>query len=277
MLFRPGPAVLWAAATDASQSELKRRIAVVQDEVARTIEEIIASPVFNVTYRPMLRAILTDAVSNAWEDVRTQAALSELLATSRPALERLLAGDFQSIVVGRVNDAVWDMLQTNWLNAFGVPLGYELDYAPVLRAITDAIADPRVQEVFVAFGSDRLATDEARRLAERIAIGVIDSLLRDPRVPEVVQLMLTDPALREMVRPLSEAAVGLVGALPRHLGGLGAESTLNPLAAHVFRAMVLGEDTPLILFVTEEDRLRIERLEPDGVTFLRPVDLSNRT
>lgn len=277
ILFRPNLAVLWAVATDSSQEELKRRVDVIQNEAARAIESIITSEAFTVSYRPVLRAILTDAVTNAWEDPRTQSALEDLLVHSDAALAQMLHDDLQEIVVGRVKEAVWDMFQTNWLNAFGVPIGYELDYAPVLRAITATLLDPAVQETFVALGSERLETDEARRLAERLAIGLIDTLMRDRRMPEIVKDMYEDPRLREMVLPFSDSVMALFGALPRHLGGFGSESTLNPLAAHVFRAIVLGENRPLILFVTEEDGRRIERLELEAATFLRPVKSASGT
>lgn len=277
LLFRPNLAVLWAAASDASRDELKVRIDAVQDEAARAVERVITSDVFTDVYRPVLRAILTDAVSSAWEDPRTQAALEALLANSEAALERLLHQDLQPILVDRVKDAVWEMLEANWLNSFGVPFGYGLDYAPVLRTISGTLSDPRVQRTLAAFVSQELDTDEARRLAERIVIGTMDALLRDRRAPEVAREMASDPRLRDMMRPFSDAVVALVSATPRHLGGLGTESSLNPLAAHVFRSMVLGQGTPLVLFMTPQDRLRIERLEPDTATFLRPVEAPRRS
>jgi hypothetical protein len=232
---------------------------------------VITSDVFTNSYRPVLRASLTEVVSRAWEDPETQAAMEELLVSSDAEFKRVLQGDLKAIVVGRINDAVWQMLEANWLNAFGMPFGYGLDYTPVLEAVTATLVDARVQKSFMAFGSERLGTEEARRLAERIAVGVADALMRDQRVPKIVNQMFWDPQLRTLLDPFMEAVTSLIGALPRNLGGLGSESSLNPLAAHVFKAMALGERTPLVLLVTPEDRDRIERLESDAATLLKPV------
>jgi hypothetical protein len=277
LLFDPNFSVLWAAASDESRSELKERLNTVQDEGARAIESIITSDVFTRSYRPVLRAILTDAVSQAWEDPKTQAAFQDVLVSSDAAFKERLRAGVEAIVIARVNDAVWDMMQSNWLNALGVPLGYSLDYTPILRAVQATFLDPRLQQVFMQFGNERLSTDEARRLAERIVIGVVDALMRDRRVPNIVSEMIWDPRLRELVAPFTDAAVALGTALPRDLGGLGAATSLNPLAAHVFKSILLGQHTPLILFVTPAERQKIERLEPDAARLLRPVEMAGAT
>jgi hypothetical protein len=271
LLFEPTLEVLWVASTDESQDELRRLLDGFQEVSARTIEEVITSDVFNGIYRPMLRSILTDAVSHAWEDAKTQRALAELLESSDTALRRVLTGEIEAILASRVKDALWEMFQANWVNAFGVPFGYELDYEPVMTAVTAVLRDPRVRETFLAFGSDRLQTDEARRLTERFAIGLVDSLMRDRRVPKVVTEMFWDPRLRAMLQPVSDALTVLFSALPRNLGGLGEGSSLNPLAAHVFKAMVLSQHIPLVLFVTPEDRARIERIDRDAARALSRV------
>jgi hypothetical protein len=272
LLFEPTAEVLWLAATEESRDELMRRLGVLQDEAATAIETIITSDVFNDVYRPMLRSVLTDAVSHAWEDERTQAAFAELLQRSDVAMRQVLRGEIETILTMRIKEALWAMLQANWTNALGLPFGYELDYAPVMKAVTAVLEDVRVQRTFLTFGRERLTTEEARRLSERFAIGVVDALLRDTRVPKVVREIMRDPRLRAMLRRFSGSAAELVSALPRNLGGLGRESSLNPLAAHIFKALVLARHTPLVLFVTPQDRARIEQLSPDAMRFLSPVD-----
>jgi hypothetical protein len=277
LLFEPTLEVLWVAATDESHGELARLRDDFQEVGARTVETVITSEVFNGVYRPMLRSILTDAVSHAWEDEQTQQALAELLESSDTALRRVLTGEIEAILASRVKEALWEMFQANWVNAFGVPFGYELDYGPLMTAVTAVLRDPRVRETFLAFGRDRLATEEARRLTERFAIGLVDSLLRDRRVPKVVTEMFWDPRLRAMLQPVSDSLMALFSALPRNLGGLGRESSLNPLAAHVFKALVLNQHVPLVLFVTPEDRSRIERIDRDAARVLSPVAAAGTT
>lgn len=264
LLFAPTIAVLWAVASESARGELKQRFEDVQTQATTAVERLITSDVFTNVYRPALRAILTDAVAHAWEDVKTRSAFSELLARSDTAFREKLSNGLETIVIGRIRDAVWDMLETNWLNAFGVPLGYDLDYTPVTRAVATTLMDPRLQQTLMEFGTERLGTDEARRLAERIVIGAVEKLTGDQRIPDVVTSMLWDPRLRDLVRPFTDAMVALGAALPRDLGGLGSTATLNPLAGHVFKAVLLGQHTPLILFVTPEERARIERLAPNA-------------
>ena len=271
LLADPSLGILWGAASENSQNELRRRITNVQDQAAQAVERVITSPVFTADYRPVLRAMLTDAVSHAWRDPRTQAALEGLLANAQPAMRRVLRGDVQEIMVSRLQTAVWEMVRANWANAFGMPFGYELDYEPAIRAMTATLSDPRVQQVLVEFGRAQLETAEARQMAERIAIGVIDALMRDRRVPAVVTQMFWDPRLRNMLRPFTDSTFALLGALPQHLGGLGAQSSLNPLAAHVFKAFAVASRVPLILLVTPEDKARLLRVEGDTAIPLQPM------
>jgi hypothetical protein len=272
LLFQPTVAVLWAAAPDKSRDELKQHFESLQVEAAHSFETLITSDVFTNLYRPVLAAILTDAVRQAWEDNKTQSALSDLLGSSDSAFREKMRDGLEDIVLSRIKDGVWDMLQANWLNALGVPLGYDLDYTPVTRAIGATLQDPRLQQTLMEFGSERLSTVQARKLAERIVIGVVESLINDRRVPEVVSAMFWDPRLREMARPFTDAAAGLGAALPRDLGGLGTKSSsLNPLAAHIFKSLLLGQHTPLILFVTPEERTRLEHLVPDATRLLHPA------
>ena len=271
ILADPSLSVLWATATESSQAELRHRISLVQDMAAQAIERVITSEVFTNEYRPALRAMLTDAVSSAWRDPRTQKALEQLLANAEPAMRRTLRGDVQAILVSRLSAAIWQMVRANWANALGVPFGYELNYEPAIRAMTETLGDPRLQQVLLDFGRAQLDTPEARQLAERIVIGATDALLRDRRVPAVVTQMLWDMRLRAMLRPFTGAVFSLAGALPQHLGGLGSENSLNPLAAHVFKAFAMAARTPLILLVTPQDLQRFQRMDGDSAVTLQPA------
>lgn len=271
ILADPSLGILWAAATDTSQAELRHRIRLVQDMAAQTIERIITSDVFTNDYRPVLRAMLTDAISTAWRDPRTQKAVQGLLANAEPTLRRSLNGEVREILVSRLSAAIWQMLRANWANAFGVPFGYDLDYEPAIRAMTETLADPRLQQVLLGFGRAQLETPEARQLAERLVIGTVDTLMRDRRVPATVSQMFWDVRLRAMLRPFSNSLFALASALPQHLGGLGSESTLNPLAAHVFKAFAVASRTPLILLVTPKDLERLQTMESDTAVTLQPV------
>lgn len=271
ILADPSLGVLWAAASDSSQAQLRHRITQVQDNAAQAIERIITSDVFTNEYRPMLRAMLTDAISSAWRDPRTQKAVEGLLANAQPAMRRALDGQVREILVSRLSAAIWQMLRANWANALGVPFGYQLDYEPAIRAMTETLADPRLQQVLLNFGRSQLETAEARQLTERIVIGSIDALMRDPRVPTVVTQMFWDVRLRAMLRPFTDSLFALAGALPQHLGGLGSESTLNPLAAHVFKAFAVASRTPLIMLVTPDDMRRLKAMESDTAVMLEPL------
>src|SRR5262249_29381301 len=155
LLFAPTIAVLWAVASETARGELKQRFDDIQTQATGSVEKLITSDVFTNIYRPALRAILTDAVAHAWEDQKTRSAFSELLSSSDAAFKEKLSNGLETIIVGRIRDAVWDMLETNWLNAFGVPLGYDLDYTPVSRAVATTLLDPRLQQTLMEFGSER--------------------------------------------------------------------------------------------------------------------------
>jgi hypothetical protein len=215
--------------------------------------------------------MMTDALSSAWRDPRTQQAVEKLLAGAEPAMRRVLQGEVKAVLISRMSNAVWQMIRANWTNALGMPFGYELDYQPVIRAVTETFSDPRLHEVLVDFGRAQLDTPEARQVTERIVIGAIDALMRDRRVPGVVTDMFWDVRLRAMLQPFTDSALALAGALPQHLGGLGSENSLNPLAAHVFKAFAVATRTPLILLVTPADLRRIQRMENGTAVQLRRI------
>jgi hypothetical protein len=271
LLFQPGFAALWAAASDTSQKELLQRAQAVQGQVGQTLERVIGSDAFNREYRPILRAILTDAVTAAWDDARSKVAFDALLGTADPMLRDMLQDEAGKILEARLEHAFWEFLKTNWASPIYVITGDSIDYTPLSEAIQGVLRDPRLRDSLLRLGNEVLDTREARILAERLAIGIIDALLRDHRVPDVAARLFWDPRFRAEVQPLYAAMVALAGAVPRHLGGLGVENSLNPLAAHVFKAMTLSGATSMIVYVTPDRRDRIERADPDAAVRLLPA------
>jgi hypothetical protein len=57
--------------------------------------------------------------------------------------------------------------------------------------------------------------------------------------------------------------------VPRHLGGLGEQNDLNPLAAHVFKSMTLNAQVGFVMFVTPATRARIRQIDLDAAVPLR--------
>lgn len=257
LLFESGLPVLWAAMSAASRDELNSRISVVQEEGARAVKRVITSKVFVETYRPRLSAMLAQSLTAAWEDPRTQAISGAFLRDSDPVLRAFIAEDIKDILLDRLSATLWEMAQTNWANALGLPLGYELDYTPVIEAVTGVLKDPGIRRTLLEFGSERLASPELRQFLEHMVVSMIDGMLKDTGFPALLAEMTGDTRLRDMLRPFGEAVASLGGSLPRLLGGLGGESSLNPLAAHVFRAFALGVESPLVLYVTPDDSRRI--------------------
>lgn len=271
LLFEPGLPVLWAVASDASHEELQARARAVQDEVGRTLERVMGSSVFNREYRPVLRAILTDAVASAWQDDRAKAALENIVRSADPIMREMLRTEAGQVLQDRLSVAFWEFLKANWTGPIELLMGGELDYAPLTEGLVEVFHDPTFQESLVALGTHVLEAHESRVLAERLVIGTVDALLRDGRVPEVAATLISDVRFHDAVRPLSEVLFTLATAIPRHLGGLGRERTLNPLAAHVFKAMTLNTRTNLIMFVTPENRARIEVSDPAAAILLEPA------
>lgn len=270
LLFDSGIPVLWAAVSNASQEELSRRISLVQEEGATAVKRVATSQVFIEDYRPRLSAMLAQSLAAAWKNPGTQASFKAFLEDSDPVLRAFVANSVRQILLERLGATLWKMAQTNWTKAFGLPFGYELDYGPVLEEVFGLLKDPDIRRMLLAFGNERLASPEARRLIEHMAIITIDGLLKDPRFPALITEMAGDERLRDMLRPFGEAVASLAGNLPRLLGGLGNENNLNPLAAYVFRAFALGVESPLILYVTPDERRRIARLEGQvGIRLVR--------
>jgi hypothetical protein len=77
-----------AASSETARGELKQRFDEVQKQATVGVEKLITSDVFTNTYRPILRAILTDAVAHAWEDAKTRSAFSAVLSSSDAAFRK---------------------------------------------------------------------------------------------------------------------------------------------------------------------------------------------
>lgn len=274
LLFAPDVTALWVAASDASRAELRARLVAAQDGVAHTLERIMASEAFAREYRPILREIMSDAITGAWEDPRSREAFDALAEMVRRIARYDLSSRIEAVIDDRVESAVWSFLETNWAWLPTVPFGGELDYTPLAGIVEDTLADPAFRDTVSALVLRVLELDETRLLAERMAIVAVDALLRDARIADVTAAMVADPRLRDAVQPLADEVLALVGAVPRHLGGLGNENDLNPLAAHVFKAMTLDARVGFVMYVTPERLRVIHRIAPDAGLLLSEVPAS---
>ncbi|MFO1057391.1 MAG: hypothetical protein U1E53_10545 [Dongiaceae bacterium] len=271
LLFDPGVGVLWAAAPEAAHRKLIDELRAVQDEVGHTLERVMGDDVFVHDYRPAMRAILADALSQAWNDPRTRAAFDDLLDAADPVLRDLLHQEAGAVLQHRLETAFWEFLKANWTGPVDILIGNGLDYAPLHEAIAGIMRDQQLQDSLLRSVNRLIDTPQAQLLAERMAIGTIDALLRDRRIPDLASRLYLDVRLQAAVQPLSERLVDLGAALPRYLGGLGSERSLNPLAAHVFKALTLNAPTSLILLVTPAERAQIAAADPEAGVALRPV------
>lgn len=273
LLFDPTLMAMWAVAPEDSREELKVRFLAVQDEVVRTLERVVGSDAFVNEYRPMLREILSNALQTAWGDPRTEEAFDRLAALTARMARYDLRASLEAIVMEQVEAGVWSFVETNWSWLATAPFGTELDYTPLARSIEDTISDPRVRDILSDFAQRSLGLDETRQLAERVAIVAVDTLMRDPRVAEIAAAMYNDPRLRSDVQPLTSSMIAMLASIPRHLGGLGNENDLNPLAAHVFKAMTLNERVGFVMFLTPERYDEIRAIAPDVAVPLTEVPL----
>lgn len=274
LLFESGLPVLWAATSAESHDELNRRISLVQEEGAMAVKRVITSQTFVEHYRPRLSAMLAQSLAAAWKAPHTQVVFEAFLKDSDPVLRAFIADDIKDILLDRLSATLWEMARTNWSNALGIPFGYEIDYGPALEAVTGILRDPGLRRALLAFGNDRLASHDLRQFLEHMVVSMTDGMLKDPGFPALVAEMMGDQRLRDMLRPFGEAVASLAGSLPRLLGGLGGENSLNPLAAHVFRAFALGVESPLVLYLTPDDRRRIAQF--GGQTGISLMPLGNR-
>lgn len=273
LLFETGPGVLWLASPDESRAELRGRIGELQDQAGQSFEAVITSEVFTREYRPRLRAVLGGAVTAAWDDARSQIAFRDLLARSEPIVRDAMRTEIGEALRPRFEQALWDMARANWSNVLGTLVGYRLDYTPLNEAVAASLRDPALRRSLLELGDGLLGTVEAQRFFERLVIETVDALVRDPKAMAVAGDLMQDPRLHAELQPLSTALVDLLGALPRHLAGLGNESDLNPLAAQIFKSLTLKRSGRLIMFMTPEHRDRILRLDPDAAIVLKALDV----
>lgn len=271
LLVEPGLSVLWVTATPENRHRLRQRIGRLQDQVGLTIERVVRSEAFARTYKPRLREILSEAIVRAWREPRSQAIVERLMKRAVPAVREAMAGEAGEVLRGHLNRAIWGMLKANWSRAFDAVLGGKLDYSPINEAIVETWRDPRLRAVVRDLGTRLLEMPESRQLSERLAVSLADTLVRDARLAEVIADMTSDQRLIEEVRPLSQAFYDVAGAVPANLAGLGGQSDISPLAAHVFKSLGPAARTDLVLFVTPTHEARFAEEAADSYRALRRV------
>lgn len=253
---------LWVMASDAERQELHDAANGFVAALTQAARQALTSPEFENEYRPLLLAALRRAASGAWRSQPVRDALAELIMVSRPVADHFAADTVRPVVLERLQPALWATVKDNTTRLLDVFSGFQFDFRQVERALTAALADPRLlREAEDAFGVVA-GTPQMRVLIERFAAEAVDRLSKDRELADAAGRMMSDGRLAAHLAVIGDPGLRLARTTPRALAQLDENADLNSLAADIFKSQARGQSGHIIVFMSAEERRRIQSIDP---------------
>jgi len=206
-------------------------------------------------------AAVRRAAAEAWASPPVQSALADLTVVSRPMISHFTADTLRPVVLERLQPALWATVKDNTARLWDVFSGFQFDFRQLEKAVTAAIADPRV----LREGGEALGvvagTPQTRALAENFAIQMADRLAHDRELSDLLGRMMSDGRLAEYLSIIGDPGLALARATPRTLAQLDEKADLNSLAADIFKGQARGQSGHLVVFMNAAERQRIQSID----------------
>lgn len=259
---------LWVMASDAERDELHHAVNAFGAAVGLALRQALTSPEFENEYRPLLLAAVKRATAEAWRAPATRDALAELARVARPTINHFTADTLRPVMLERLQPALWATVKDNTAKLLDVFGGFQLDFRQMERALTQALTEPRVlAEAEDAFGLVA-GTPQMRTLVETFAVELTDRLGRDRELAEGLGRMMSDGRLARHLSVIGEPGLTLARTTPRALAQLDEKADLNSLAADIFKSQARGFSGHVVVFMSPDDRRRMQAIDPLTVTLL---------
>lgn len=259
---------LWVMASDAEREELHQAANGFASALTQAARQALTSPAFENEYRPLLLAGVRRAALGAWRSQPVRDALNDLILVSRPVADHFIADTVRPVVLERLQPALWATVKDNTARLLDVFGGFQFDFRQVERAVTAALADPRLlRDAEEAFGVVA-GTSQMRVLIERFATEITDRLSKDRELAEAAGRMMSDGRLAAHLAVIGEPGLRLARTTPRALAQLDEKADLNSLAADIFKSQARGQSGHIVVFMSAEQRRRIQSIDPMAAVVL---------
>ncbi|MEO5335751.1 MAG: hypothetical protein H7841_02485 [Magnetospirillum sp. WYHS-4] len=248
-LYEADLRVPWALIPESDRTELKAFGREAMAYLRGSILAAVASPYFDLEYRPVLADIIRTALRRAWYAPVTQVTLSRAARTLDPHLVDRVTAGLLPIVLERAESTFWQTLKGYAGSLVGG--GKETEGSPLTRVTVDLLRDERVHAHLVETLPALAASGEMTGLASTLASEMGMALLDDPRMLPLASRMLTDSRLLgDAPAPSPLGGKRLTRDLPRWLMRLRHERDHNPLVSQVVKNLIRGRSGFLVLLMT---------------------------
>lgn len=259
---------LWVLASDAEREDLHRALNAFAGALGKAARDALTSPEFEKEYRPVLTAAVRRAAAGAWASPPVRDALNDLVRVSRPAVNQLTADVLRPALMERLQPALWAAVKDNTARLLDVFSGFQFDFGQIERATTAALGDPRVLRAAEETLGVVAGTPQMRILIERFTAEAADRLGKDKELVAALSRMMSDGRLAEYLAPVGDPGLALARTAPRALAQLDEKADLNSLAADIFKSQARGQSGHLVVFMSAEDRRRIQAIDPTAAVSL---------
>jgi hypothetical protein len=245
--------LLWSLLTEAERDSIADTIRETSTWLRDSLRASLTESFFISEYRPLIREILRSGLERTLERRVVRDAFERAAGSlDRPALENLVAG-IVPVAIEHFEAGLWTNLQAlagGWLGGPPSP--------GLTNLVSKVLNDPRVRRQLATDLPALAASPGMADAATVTAVEFIGVLLEDPRVPQLIQHLLTDRRITTMGVLGREA---LADGLPQKLLKLRSPTDHNPLSAYVVGLAMHGRSGNLLLMLTPG---QYERLTPSA-------------
>ena len=125
-----------------------------------------------------------------------------------------------------------------------------------------ASADPRVRRGVADALSELAKSDRFRQSVGILIAEYLDAVGRDPRLPQQMELMSTDPQTSARLRAVEQRLAQLTEQFTMRLIGLTGRREANQMSAAIFQAIIKRTPVRLAIALDRKDAERIRARQP---------------
>lgn len=209
----------------------------------------------DVNIQAILVAALAQAIAGptgaaAWEQA-SQAVVASLRSQE----------DLSKVSRSAIKDALVALFEDNVFSGYPF-FSSDLVTKGFDKALAQAAADPRVRRGFSDALAELAKSDRFRQSMGILIAEYLEAIGRDPRLPQQIGLMSTDPQTSARLRALEQRLGQLTEQVTMRLVGLTGRREANQLSAAIFQAIVKRTPIRLALALDRKDAERIRARQP---------------
>jgi hypothetical protein len=250
-----GLRLLWSLIPEADRADITAEGWDLTQQMTRPFLNVLNSPYFKEHYRDELSRTLQDALRLSWMSPRVQAAWLEIVNSLNPVYTTRLIDHLWPIAVEKTKagllNSLTDLGQA-LLQSRDQPRLVLKDDSLISRILQDLLTDPRSQallfETLMQVSSDPKVASFVNLFASEILL----ALMADPHLPALLDSIAMDPLLLSQSQQQGFNFDFLTQTLPRKLLRYRYPRDHNPLVAYLVRSILRGDNTFVVLLMTQE-------------------------